>query len=85
MYRNKEMISMKFTKRIIVMTFLAVTAAVSTGFAYDYVCNNSQYNCNTNTQYNCNNNANNTNYAPCNNRVIGQKVLLLMPMELVKY
>ena len=46
------------------MTFLAVTAAVSTGFAYDYVCNNSQYNCNTNTQYNCNNNA---NYAPCNN------------------
>ena len=29
------MISMKFTKRIIVMTFLAVTAAVSTGFAYD--------------------------------------------------
>ena len=50
---------MKFTKRIIVMTFLAVTAAVSTGFAYDYVCNN--------TQYNCNNNANNTNYAPCNN------------------
>ena len=58
---------MKFTKRIIVMTFLAVTAAVSTGFAYDYVCNNSQYNCNTNTQYNCNNNANNTNYAPCNN------------------
>ena len=46
---------MKFTKRIIVITFLAVTAAVSTGFAYDYVCNNSQYNCNTNTQYNCNN------------------------------
>ena len=36
------MISMKFTKRIIVMTFLAVTAAVSTGFAYDYVCNGSQ-------------------------------------------
>ena len=29
---------MKFTKRIIVMTFLAVTAVVSTGFAYDYVC-----------------------------------------------
>ncbi len=25
---------MKFTKRIIVMTFLAVTAVVSTGFAY---------------------------------------------------
>ena len=48
---------MKFTKRIIVMTFLAVTAAVSTGFAYDYVCNGSQtnYNCNTNAQYNCNN------------------------------
>ena len=38
------------------MTALAVTAVVSTGFAYDY--------CNTNTQYNCNNNA---NYAPCNN------------------
>ena len=48
---------MKFTKRIIVMTFLAVTAAVSTGFAYDYVCNGSQTNCNTNTQYNCNENA----------------------------
>ena len=55
---------MKFTKRILIMTALAVTAVVSTGFAYDYVCNNSQYNCNTNTQYNCNNNA---NYAPCNN------------------
>ena len=41
-----------------------MTAVVSTGFAYDYVCNNFQYNCNTNTQYNCNNNA---NYAPCNN------------------
>ena len=49
---------------MLVMTALAVTAAVSTVFAYDYVCNNSQYNCNTNTQYNCNNNA---NYAPCNN------------------
>ena len=24
------------------MTALAVTAVVSTGFAYDYVCNNSQ-------------------------------------------
>lgn len=48
---------MKFTKRIIVITFLAVTAAVSTGFAYDYVCNGSQTNCNTNTQYNCNENA----------------------------
>ena len=47
---------MKFTKRILVMTALAVTAVVSTGFAYDYVCNNSQYNCN-----------NNVNYAPCNN------------------
>ena len=34
------------------MTFLAVTAAVSTGFAYDYVSNN---------------NANNTNYATSNN------------------
>ena len=41
---------MKFTKRMIVMTFLAVTAAVSTGFAYDYVCNGTQANCNTNTQ-----------------------------------
>jgi len=48
---------MKFTKRIMVMTFLTVTAAVSTGFAYDYVCNGSQTNCNTNTQYNCNENA----------------------------
>ena len=37
------------------MTALAVTAVVSTGFAYDYVCNNSQYNCNTNTQYNSDN------------------------------
>ena len=55
---------MKFTKRMLVMTFLAVTAAVSTGFAYDYVCNNSQYNCNTNTQYNSDNN---TNYAASNN------------------
>ena len=54
---------MKFTKRMIVMTFLAVTAAVSTGFAYDYVCNGSQTNCNTNTQYNCNNISNTT----CNN------------------
>ena len=36
---------MKFTKRILIMTALAVTAVVSTGFAYDYVCNNSQYNC----------------------------------------
>ena len=43
---------MKFTKRIIVMTFLAVTAAVSTGFAYDYVSNNT---------------ANNTNYVTSNN------------------
>ena len=58
------MITMKFTKRILIMTALAVTAVVSTGFAYDYVCNNSQYNCNTSTQYNCNHNA---NYAPCNN------------------
>ena len=64
---------MRFTKRMLVMTFLAVTAAVSTGFAYDYVCNgtqancncntNTQYNCNTNTQYNCNNISNTT----CNN------------------
>ena len=45
---------MKFTKRMIVMTFLALTTAVSTGFAYDYVCNGSQTNCNTNAQYNCN-------------------------------
>ena len=60
---------MKFTKRIIVMTFLAVTAAVSTGFAYDYVCNGSQTNCNTNTQYNCNENAQyncNNNNTVCN-------------------
>ena len=61
---------MKYTKRIIVMTFLAVTAAVSTGFAYDYVCNGSQTNCNTNTQYNCNENAQyncNNNNTVCNN------------------
>ena len=60
---------MKFTKRILIMTALAVTAVVSTGFAYDYVCNNSQYNCNTSTQYNCNNNANyggpNSNFRGC--------------------
>jgi len=67
MYTNKEMISMKFTKRILIMTALAVTAVVSTGFAYDYVCNNSQYNCNTSTQYNCNNNTacNNTSQSYC--------------------
>lgn len=58
------------------MTLLAVTAAVSTGFAYDYVCNGSQANCNTNaqykcnadTQYNCNNNntvCNNTSQSYC--------------------
>ena len=57
------------------MTLLTVTAAVSTGFAYDYVCNgsqancntNAQYNCNTNTQYNCNNNTacNNTSQSYC--------------------
>ena len=58
---------MKFTKRILIMTALAVTAVVSTGFANDYVCNNSQYNCNTNTQYNSDNNTNNTNYATSNN------------------
>ena len=59
---------MKFTKRMIVMTFLAVTAAVSTGFAYDYVCNGSQTNCNTNAQYNCNTNAqyNCNNNTACN-------------------
>ena len=59
---------MKFTKRIIVMTFLALTTAVSTGFAYDYVCNRSQTNCNTNAQYNCNNNntvCNNTSQSYC--------------------
>ena len=67
---------MKFTKRMLVITFLAVTAAVSTGFAYDYVCNGSQtncnttaqYNCNTNVQYNCNNNntfCNNTSQSYC--------------------
>lgn len=54
---------MKLTKRILIITALAVTAVVSTGFAYDYVCNNSQYNCNTNTQYNSDNNA---NYATSN-------------------
>ena len=54
---------MKFTKRMIVMTLLAVTAAVSTGFAYDYVCNGTQANCNTNTQYNCMNSSNTS----CNN------------------
>ena len=54
---------MKVTKRMLVMTFLAVTVAVSTGFAYDYVCNGTQANCNTNTQYNCNNISNTT----CNN------------------
>ena len=68
---------MKFTKRMIVMTFLAMTAAVSTGFAYDYVCNgsqrncstNAQYTCNTNTQYSCNTNAqyNCNNNTACNN------------------
>lgn len=58
---------MKFTKRIVIMTLLAVTAAVSTGFAYDYVYNGSQTNCNTNTQYNCNNNTacNNTSQSYC--------------------
>lgn len=54
---------MRFTKRMLVMTFLAVTVAVSTGFAYDYVCNGTQANYNTNTQYNCNNISNTT----CNN------------------
>ena len=54
---------MKFTKPIIVMTVLSVTAAVSTGFAYDYVCNGTQANCNTNTQYNCMNSSNTS----CNN------------------
>ena len=68
---------MKFTKRMIVMTFLALTTAVSTGFTYDYVCNgsqancntNAQYNCNTNTQYSCNTNAqyNCNNKTACNN------------------
>ena len=65
---------MKFTKRILIMTALAVTAAVSTGFAYDYVCNNSQYNCNTNTQYNCNNNA---NYATITIKIIAVKTQML--------
>mgnify|MGYP000881055119 FL=1 len=61
---------MKFTKRMLVMTFLAVTATVSTGFAYDYVCNGSQTNCNTNTQYTCNKNAQyncNNNNTVCSN------------------
>lgn len=57
------MIHMRFTKRMLVMTFLAVTVAVSTGFAYDYVCNGTQANCNTNTQYDRNNISNTT----CNN------------------
>ena len=71
------MIPMKFTKRIILMAILAVSAAVSTGFAYDYVCNgsqtncstNAQYTCNTNTQYSCNTNAqyNCNNNTACNN------------------
>ncbi|WP_296004563.1 hypothetical protein [uncultured Veillonella sp.] len=59
---------MKFTKRMIVMTLLFITAAVSTGFAYDYVCNGTQANCNTNAQYNCNNNntvCNNTSQSYC--------------------
>ena len=59
---------MKFPKRMIVMTLLAVTATVSTGFAYDYVCNGSQTNCTTNAQYNCNNNntvCNNTSQSYC--------------------
>ena len=55
------------------MTALAVTTAISTGFAYDYVCNGSQtncnttaqYNCNADVQYNCNNNNNNNTF--CNN------------------
>ena len=51
------------------MTVLSVTAAVSTGFAYDYVCNGTQANCNTNTQYNCmnssNTNCNNTSQSYC--------------------
>ena len=61
------------------MTALAVTAVVSTGFAYDYVCNNSQYNCNTNTQYNSDNNTNNTNYAPGTNntKIIAVQTLIL--------
>ena len=51
---------MKFTKRIIVMTFLAVTAAVSTGFAYDYVSNNNANYapCNNNNQNYCGPNSN---------------------------
>lgn len=60
---------MKFTKRMIIMTLLAVTTAVSTGFAYDYVCNGSQANCNTNAQYNCDANAQyscNNNNTVCN-------------------
>ena len=64
------MITMKFTKCILIITTLAVTAAVSTGFAYDYVCNGSQTNCNTNIQYNCNTNAQyncNNNNTVCNN------------------
>ena len=62
---------MKFTKRMIVMTFLAMTATVSTGFAYDYVCNGSQTNCNTNTQFICNNNNTSQGYYGQNSNTRG--------------
>ena len=66
---------MKFIERILIMT-----AVISTGFTYDYVCNNSQYNCNTNTQNNSNNNANhasdnntNQNYCGSNSNTRGYR------------
>jgi len=49
---------MKFTKRILIMTALAVTAVVSTGFAYDYVCNANYAPCNNNNQNYCGPNSN---------------------------
>lgn len=61
---------MKFTKRILIMTALAVTAVVSTGFAYDYVCNNSQYNCNNTANY-APSNDNNQNYCGSNSNTRG--------------
>ena len=54
---------MKFTKCIIVMTFLAVTTAESTGFTYDYKYNSYQTNCYSHTPYICNS----SNNTICNN------------------
>jgi len=62
---------MKFTKRMIVMTLLAVTAAVSNTNA-QYKCNaDTQYNCNTNAQYNCNNNNTSQSYCGQNSNTRG--------------